>query len=219
MSLLKPTVYDGSLQRQVQQGDIVGAAEVVTLAGNGTAVTVTGALLASGIISSNETANATYTLDTAANILAALTSGPGNFPVQSGTTFRLRHVNTTAFTATYAVTANTGISVTLPVVNASSVKDFLVTVVNGQPPQTVQALTTNASAILTAIPASVLALLTVGMIVTNAIAGLQGATIIAINQGAGTITMSAAANATNTTAVGISFSPVITVAGIGQGLL
>lgn len=219
MSLLKPTVFDGSLARQVQQGDVVGGAEVITLAGNGTVVTLTGLLLATGIVSSNPTAGAAYTLDTAANILASLTSGPGNFPVQNGITFRYRHIVTTAFAVTYGVTANTGISVTNGVINASSVKDFLLTVVNGTPPQTIQALTTNASAILTSIPAAILSTLTVGMVVLNAVAGLQGDTIIGINLAAGTVTLSGNANATNTTAVAVSFSPVLTVTGIGQGLL
>lgn len=219
MSLLKPTVFDGSLARQVAQGDLVGAAEIITLAGNGLAVTLTGALMAAGILSSNPTAAAAYTLDTAANILAALTSGPGNFPVQNGTSFRLRHIVTTAFVVTYGVTANTGVTLANGVINASSVKDFLINIINGTPPQTIQALTTNASAILTAIPAVILATLTVGMVVTNAVAGLQGDTIIGINLAAGTVTLSGNANATNATAVAVSFSPVITVTGIGQGLL
>lgn len=219
MSLVKPTIYDGSFQRQAQQGDVVGAAESITLLGNSLALTVLGSMLAAGIISGNPTAAAAYTLDSAANILAALTSGPGNYPLQNGTTFRVRHLNTTAFVVTYAATANTGVTLANGVVNASSVKDFLITVVNGQPPVIASALTTNASAIVSGVAQATLAAMTVGMVITNAVAGLQGATVIAINLGAGTFTASANANATNATAVAVNLSPVITVTGIGQGLL
>lgn len=219
MSLVKPTVYDGSLQRQTQQGDVVGAAEVINSIGTGTAVTITGAILASGLISGAPTAAAAYTLDSAANILAALTSGPGNFPVQNGTTFRVRHLNTTAFAVTWAATANTGVTVANGTTNASSVKDFLLTVVNGQPPVIASGTTVNGSAVVSAVPAATLAAMTVGQVITNAVAGLQGATVTSINLAAGTFTASANANATNTTAVAINVSPVITFTGIGQGLL
>ena len=219
MSLVKPTVYDGSLQRQVQSGDVVGAAEVIQLVGNSLALTVTGAMLAAGIISGNPTAAAAYTLDTAANILAALTSGPGNYPIQNGTSFRLRHINTTAFAVTYAATANTGMTLANGVVNASSVKDFLVTITNGQPAVTFAGTTVNGSAVVSNVPTASLAAMTVGQVVTNAVAGLQGTTVIGINLAGNSVTFSGNANATNATAVAVTVSPTMTFAGLGQMLL
>lgn len=219
MSLIKSLIVDGNFNRQIQPGDTLAAAEQfpATLVAN--AVTVLAAMLLGGFIQSTETANATYTLDTAANIISALTAGPGLTGIQPGTTWRLRHVNNAAFTVTYAVTANTGMSVALPTVNASSVKDFLLTVINGTPPVTTAGTTVNTSAIVSGIPTAALANVTVGMIVTNAVAGLQGTTVIGVNAAAGTITFSGNANATNAVAVAISLSPVISVQGIGQGLL
>lgn len=219
MSLVKPTVYDGAVQRQVQQGDTVAASEMLPATLTANAVTVTGQQLSANLIQSTETANATYTLDSAANIIAALTPGPGLVGIQPGTTFRLRHVNNAAFTVTYASTANTGTSVALPTVNASSVKDFLLTVVNGTPPAVIAATTVNASAVISGIPTTQIAGITVGMIVTNAVAGLQGDTVIGVNIAAGTVTLSGNANATNAVAVAINFSPVVSLQGIGQMLL
>lgn len=219
MSLIKSLIVDGNFNRQIQPGDTLAAAEQFPATSASNALTVTGAMLLGGFIQSTETANATYTLDTAANILAALTAGPGLTGIQPGTTWRLRHVNNAAFTVTYAVTANTGMSVALPIVNASSVKDFLLTIVNGSAPVVAAVTTVNTSPTVSGIPAFQLSTITVGMIVTNAVAGLQGTSVIGVNLAAGTVTLSGNANATNATVVAINFSPVISVQGIGQGLL
>jgi len=219
MGILKSAVYDGSLLRQMQQGDVLAGAEIIpaTIATN--AITITGAQLGSGIIQRTTTGAGTDTIDTAANIIAALISGIGLTGIQNGTTWRCKWIQNAAFAITVAATANTGVTVTSGTINASSVKDFLVTVVNGTPASSVQATTVNASAVISGLTGAQVAALSVGMIVTNAVAGLQGTTIISLNQAAGTVTLSGNANATNTTAVTVNFSPVITVAGIGQGLL
>lgn len=219
MSMVKPTVYDGPMQRQVQQGDTVCAAEVIPATSASAALTVTGQMLSQPFIQSSEGAPAAYTVDTAANIILALGLGLGLLSIQNGTTWRLRHINTTAFAVTYAATANTGVTVTSGVVNASSVKDFLVTVVNGSAVQTYAATTTNASPTIGGMTAAQLALLSPGMIVTSASAGQQGTTILSINMPAGTVTLSGNANATNAVPIAYTFSPVVTVQGIGQGLL
>lgn len=221
MSLIKHMGFDGFgiNPRQIQLGDVMCSAEQLptTIAPN--AVTVTGQLLANSLIQSTETANATYTLDTAANIILALQSIVNVANIQNGTTWRIRHVNNAAFTVTYASTANTGTSVASAVINASSVKDFLVTVTNGTPAQTFAGTTVNASAVVGGFTQSQCAQLSPGMIVTNAVAGLQGTTILAVNVTAGTVTMSGNANATNAVAVAIAFSPVVALQGLGQGLL
>lgn len=219
MSLMKSVGYDGALLRQVQSGDVVAASEVIPATISSTTPTVTGQMLFSGIVLKSNGSAGTDTIDSAANIVAAVVAGIGGTGIQPGTTTRLKYIQSTAFASTLTATANTGITVTNGVVNASSVKEFLVTVVNGTPAKGLFAQTTNSSAVLSGISQSDLQALTPGMVVTNAVAGLQGTTILSINIAAGTVTMSGNANATNTTPVSVSFSPVISIYGIGQGLL
>jgi hypothetical protein len=217
--MVKPTVYDGPVQRQVQQGDTVCAAEVIPAASSSTALTVTGQMLSQPFIQSNEGGAAAYTVDSAANIILSLSAGLGLLSIQNNTTWRLRHINTTAFVVTYAATANTGVTVSSGVVNASSVKDFLLTVVNGTPQQTYSATTINGSAQIGGLTQAQVATLTPGMIVTSASAGQQGTTILSVNISNGTVTLSGNANATNVVPISYTFSPVVTLTGIGQGLL
>lgn len=224
MSLIKHMGFDGfgPNPRQFQIGDIPCLAEQLPATSASAALTVTGAMLANTLINASPAGAAAYTLDTAANIILALLPflAPPQTPnIQAGTTWRLRHVTTTAQVVTYAAIANTGVTVTQGVVNASSVKDFLVTVVNGTPAQSFAVSTVNANAVLSGLTQSQCALLSPGMIVTNAVAGLQGTTILAVNATAGTVTMSGNANATNVVPVSVSFSPVVTLQGLGQGLL
>ena len=213
--LLKPVVYDGSLQRQLSPGDIVAGGEQIVASSTSTAITVTAALMAQGIFLRNPSGAATDTIDTAANIIAGLASGLGSNGIQSGTTFRLRWINTNGTNAvTVAATANTGVTVNRGTVALSTAKEFLVTVNNGTPAQTFQANTTSGSAVVSGLTASQLALLSPGMVVTNAVNGLQGTTILAVNMTAGTVTLSGNANATSSSPVTISFSPVITLDGL-----
>jgi hypothetical protein len=219
MALLVPNVYDGQVIRKLSPGDLLAGAEVLpaTIATQNT--TVTGAQLALGLVNRSAGAAGTDTLDSAANILAAMSGGVGNVGIQAGTTFRCRWIQTAAFAITVAATANTGVTVALPTVNASSVKEFLFTWVNGTPATTVLGTTVNASAVVSGFTQAQLAGVTVGMIVTNAVAGLQGTTVIAVNAQTGQLTFSGNANATNATAVAINLSPVLTCQGIGQGLI
>jgi hypothetical protein len=202
-------------------GDLVVTNEIVPAGLTATPVTVTGPILANGIILASPTAAATYTFDTAANIIAALSAQYGYNPnaqvpggtlvyqgISPATSFRVAIVVSTAFAVTLTATANTGVTVNRGTIAASSTKDVLITVRNGTPAQTVAGNTTNASAVVSGFTSDQLSRLSIGMVVTNAVANLQGQTIISINQNAGTVTMSANANAT---AVGsaINFSPVI----------
>lgn len=216
MSMLKPVVYDNALQRQLTVGDTLSAAEVIpaTIATN--AITITGAQLMGGFINRSPGAAATDTIDSAANILLAISGGIGGQPVQNGITCRVRWLVTTAFATTVQSSANTGVTVSGGAIAASSWKDFLVTVTNGTPPQVLGGNTTNASAVITGMTSVQTALLSVGMIVTNAVNGLQGTTIISVQPGVG-VTMSGNANATTTFPVAINFSPTVRVDGIGQG--
>jgi hypothetical protein len=218
MTLAKATISDGGLPRPASLGDVLALAEQfpATLATN--ALTVTGQILAASFIQRTPTGAAADTLDSAANIIAAITSGLGLTGVQAGTTWRVRWHNNAAFVITVGVTANTGVTVTQGTVNASSVKDFLVTVVNGSPAAVVTANTTNASPTVTGLTQAQASAITPGMIVTNAVAGLQGQTVIGVNVAAGSVTFSGNANATAALQA-INLSPVVTLQGIGQGLL
>lgn len=227
MSLVSGIVQEfGGLQRAVGAGDNVCTNELVPAANTSNAVTVTGAMLANPLFLAAPTAAATYTLDSASNLVAALAAFYSYNPnaavaggqvisagIPPGTAFRWRIIGSTAQTITVQATANTGVTVNRGSVAASSTRDFLVTVRNGTPAQVFAGNTTNASAVVSGFSQDQLSKLSVGMIVTNAVANLQGQTIIAINLNAGTVTMSGNANAT---AVGsaINFSPVVVVDGI-----
>jgi len=219
MGILKGSVYDGGLQRQQQTGDTLATQEVLPATLSGTALTITGSQLGSGLILRNASGAGTDTIDSAANIIAALSSGLGATGVQHGTSWRCTWIETTANAITVQATANTGVTVTRGTVNASSAKVFLVTVVNGTPASTVQATTVNGSAVISGLTGAQIAALSIGMIITNSVAGLQGQTIVSMNVNAGTVTLSGNANADNTTAVAVTFSPVVTVTGLLQGLI
>lgn len=216
--LVKPLISDGGINRQISAGDTVAGVEIYPATVVTTAITVTGQQLLAGLIARNPAAPATDTIDTAANIVAAISAGLGLTGIQPGTTFRCLWQVTTANALTVTATANTGVTVTLPTVNASSAKTFLVTIVNGTPAQVITGNTTNASAVITSMSAAETALLSVGMVVTNAVNGLQGAKILSVQPGIG-VTLDTNANATSTSEVAINFSPVVTLQGLGQGLI
>lgn len=217
MAILRPIVYDGFAQRQFSSGDVIGGGEIIPATNPTTNITVTGAQLAAGNILRSPAGASADTLDTAANIVAAISSGLGTSGLPNGLSWRVRWICTTANAITVAAAANTGVIVNRGAILASSAKEFLCTIVNGTPAQTYQVLTTNASAVITGLTAAQTATLSVGMVVTNAVAGLQGATIVAVNVTLGTVTLSLAANATNSTPVTISFSPVVQLDGLQQG--
>ncbi len=207
-------IDDGALQRKVMPGDTFVSGEIFPAAVATTATTITAQILGNGWYNRTLAANGTDTVDSAANLIAGLTQGLGAIGVQNGTAWRFSIYNANAFTDTVQASANTGVTVNAGAIAASSVKEFIVTVVNGSPARTVNGVSANASPVITGITSADLALLTVGMIVTNAVAGLQGQTVIGINQAAGSITLSGNANSTG--AVSVSLSPVVTLQGIGQ---
>ena len=212
--ILKPILDDGGLQRKIQPGDTVASGEIFPAAVATTATTITGNILSAGWYNRNLAANGTDTVDTAANIIAAIAQGLGYSGVQPGTAWRFTVYNGAAFTDTVAAAANSGVTVNAGAIAASSVKEFIVTVVNGTPARTVSAASSNASPVLTGISTADLAALSVGMVVTSNTVGLQGTTIISINTAGNSITLSGNANATAT--VTPFFSPVIILQGIGQ---
>lgn len=222
--LVRRMVSDGAgTVRQFIPGDLIITHEYVPAAIPGNAVTLTGALMAAGILLAAPTAAATYTVDAAANIITALApyfgynpnaAAPGGTQIYQaipdGTSFRFTLVNSAAFAITISPTANTGVTVNRGSIAASSSKDILVTVKAGEPAQAIIGNTVSGSAVITGLTQAVCAAVGLGMVVTNVIAGLQAATVIGVNQTAGTITLSANASATATGST-INLSPVVVI--------
>lgn len=223
MSLAKPVVYDGRLQRSMSPGDTLSQGELVQTLTTAQLSTLSGAnMLGPLIYSTTAVAAISAVVPSAADLITAASSGLGNSGIEPGTTWRLRVANavaaaTTAAVVTLSATANTGATVTHGVVNCASVKDFLVTVTNGTPAQTYAVNSTSGSAVLTGLTAAQTATLSVGMVVTTNALNVQAATIISVQPGVG-VTLSGNANATST-GTSLTFSPSYTVFGIGQGLV
>jgi hypothetical protein len=155
----------------------------------------------------------TDTYPTAQALVAAVKAFMAGAGVPPGLAFRWRVINLSANLITGAVTANTGATMVRGNILASTTKDFLVKITNGTPQRTVATVTTtNGSAVLGGFTQTDLQNLSVGMVVTNAVANLQGQTIIGINLGASQVTMSGNANATGTSSV--DFSPTYTITGL-----
>lgn len=225
--LARPMLQESAgLSRTIYPGDLLVVGERVPATNAGTAVTLTGALLSQGIYLSSGAGAVTLTLDSAANIVAALANFFGYNPnaalpagtlqyqaIPPGTAFRFKVIISTANAVTVAATANTGVTVNRGSVAASSSRDFLVTFTNGTLAQAFAVNSTNASAVLSGLTAEQLSKLSVGMVVTNAALNLQAQTIISINLAAGTVTMSGNANAT-TVGTLLNFSPTLVVDGL-----
>lgn len=213
MSLVIPAITENGFKRQIGVGDVVGAGEVIgtlSTAGDGT---LTAALLTGYSIISRTGPGADYadTTDTAANIIAALAVN-AQTPVP-GTTYRQRILNTVAKVNTY--TAGTGVTLAgTTAIAASSFRDYLICLTNTTPQSIAAASTTNGSAVVTGMTAAQTQLVSVGQLVTGT--GIPGATkVISVQPGVG-VTLSANATATGSL-VALTFSPTVTITGIGSG--
>lgn len=226
MSLATPLVMDGQLARTMVPGDVLNTQEQVQTLTTAGAGTVTAQMLLSGILSrTGPTGAVADTFPTASALIAALSANGGY--VGSGSlspggslspnaSFRVRYINNVAFALT-ATAPDTSCVVTSPTINASSVKDFLITIVNGTPLYIANSCsTTNGSAVVTGLTQSQTMNITPGMLVTGT--GIPGSTtVLSVQPGVG-VTLSANATATNNP-IALTFSPRYTVLGLGQGLL
>lgn len=215
MSLVKPLVFENGFNRPVANGDVEAWGEVIGTLGTVGAGVLTAALITGYSILSRSGPVGAYadTTDTAANIIASVAVN-GQTPMQ-GTTFRQRILNTVAFICTY--TAGTGVTLAgVTAIAASSYRDYLITLTNTTPVSIASAATTNASAIVTGMDAAETALVSPGQLVTGT--GIQaGSTVLSVQPGIG-VTLSLAATAT-AGIVALTFSPTVTVTGIGGGLI
>lgn len=226
MSLATPLVYDASLQRTMVPGDVLNTQEVIATLATAGAGAVLPQHMITGLLSRTGPGGAVAdTVPTASSLVNSLLPNGGY--VGGGATtpggvltpnasFRWRYINNVAFAIT--ITApDTSVVVTSPTVNASSVKDFLVQVLNGTPLAIIgNCVTTNASAVVTGMSAAQTALVTPGMLVTGT--GISaGTTVLSVQPGTG-VTLSANATATNNP-VALTFSPRVAITGLGQGLL
>ena len=216
MSILAPQVMDGGLVRRLNPGDILAGMEPPIPATDTTNTTLSytaANIIGSTVYVRNPAGVSTDTFPTADALITAISSGIGTSQVSPGLTFRLRIINLSANLLTGAVTANTGVTLTRGNVLASSSKEFLFTITNGTPLRTCTGITTtNASAVLGGFSDTDIKNLSIGMVVTNAVAGQQGNTIIGINAASNTVTMSGNSNATST--VSPTFSPTYTIVGL-----
>ena len=227
MSVFKQVIYDGSLQRQAFPGDVIGGSEIILPLTTVGAGTLTAALLLGGIVNrTGPTGAYTDTTDSAQNIINALVAGynytttantgiSSGVAAQVGTSVRLRYLNTVAFAMTLAAGSGVTLSGTTGV-NASSVKDYLIQVTNGTPLSVQTATTTNSSAVITGMTQAATAQVSVGQAVSGT--GIAANSVItSIQPGVG-VTLNNNATATGTL-VSLTFSPTVTITGLGQGLL
>lgn len=217
MSAVTPTVYDGGFARRLMPGDVEYLGEVIGALATVGAGSLTAALLAGFSIISRTGPVGAYadTTDTAANIVGYLTGqGNGNSP-NPGATFRLRIINTVAFINTF--TAGTGVTLSgVTAIAASSWRDYLITLTNTTPTSIAVASTTNTSVAVTGMTSEETALITVGQLVTGT--GIAANTkVAAVKPGIG-VTLDTAATATGSL-VALTFSPTVSIAGIGGGLI
>ena len=216
MGMLVPLSYDGSVQRKFAAGDILCGFDPIPPATDATVnLSYTAAMVLTPNYVRNPGAASLDTFPTADALISQLSTGLGTQPgVPLGLSFRWKIINLAASLITGQVNANTGATLVRGNVAASITKDFLVTITNGTPLQSVTNLNTvNGSAVVTGFSAVQIAAISVGQVILNAVANLQGQLVTAVNATALSVTLSAVANVT---AVGntLTFSPTYTLTGL-----
>lgn len=212
--LLKPMVADANQIRKLGAGDVLALSESVSNLTTVGAGTLTGALLAAGLIKrSGSVAAFTDTTDTAANIIAALNTGTGTTGVDVGTSWRVKYLNTVAYPCTLA--AGTGVTLSgNTAIPGLSHREFLVTVTNGTPTSTVIGNTTSSSKVVTGLTQAQTNALSVGQAVTGT--NIAASSVIASIQSGTGFTMNN--NATGTgTAIALTCAPTVTITSLNQG--
>lgn len=220
MSFVSNVVFDNSAQRVLVPGDIVNGNEAIQVNSTAGAATLTVQQILGPILRrSGPGAGFNDTTPTAEQIIQGILQGSylgsgnlGPAGVPTGSTWRLRIINEVAFAET--IVAGTGVTLAGTTANAaSSIKDYLFTILNGTPTQVFAATTTNASAVITGLTAAQTQLLSPGMAVTGT--GIPGSTtVLSVQPGVG-VTLSANATASGSL-VALTFAPRVEMRAIGQ---
>ena len=222
-------IGNGLAETRFQPGDLPGLGEAIGSLTTVGAGTLTGALIAGGII--NRTGPVGAFIDTPATASQILTAlgigsvsgqGGGLGDATPGATFRLMYRNTVAF----AMTFQTGIEgleygSNLDVA-ASLVREYLVTLKNLTPRASISSGTTNAGFAITFDTAQPMGSVTPGMAVTGTGIGAAAVVVGVTNNGAGTLsgaTVSVASTATAASGVAVLFSPVVRFDGLRSATL
>jgi len=237
MALARPMAKKGIvLDDVIYPGDILGLGESVTAGAIATvgAGTLTAAAIATGIIyRTGPTGAYTDTTDTAANILTALAGNAWAAEVVTGTTIRLLYVNSVAYAMTLAYGSGVVKGSTNTVVNvaASSVREYLLTILNTSQVCTLNANMTNGSPTFTwsllpnqqAVPmfGPLAPLITDGATVTAPSGLAAGTTLLNLNMGnGGSLGGTLSNNYTGTTGVvALTFGPTIQIDGLFSATL
>lgn len=214
-----PLIMDTDVARAVQPGDLLLTGDRLTPIVNAGNITITGANMLTGIVDHSGGTAPTATFDTASNIIAQLLAnvyrGSGaNTPrgMQNGTSFRLTYINRNSGILTFASTANTGVTlVNMGTLAAASVRTAIVTLNNSTEPSIAVGTSTSGSAIVTAMSQKDTSKITAGMLVTSTVFA-AGTTVLSVQQNSVTLSTNATATASLNA---LTFSPVITVIGIG----
>lgn len=231
MAALRPTGLKGGIgEEMLMPGDIMLGGEsmssgALATAGSGTWLA---AAIASGIIYRTGPGGAfTDTTDTAANIIAALAGNNPYAAIIPGSTLRLTLINTVAFAHTFAAGAGVIAGVGVLSAAASSVREYLVTILALGPVSTLPATTTNGLPTITFVqPIGQTAFPLTGYNALNIVAGMSvsgagipaSTTVLGTIQGqGGLIGVTLSANATATVATpgtALTFTPSVKIDGI-----
>jgi hypothetical protein len=232
MAGFRPTGNNGSFTDQfIQPGDTLMFGEIVAVNATVGAAAIPASQMLTGILyRSGSTGAYSDTFDTAANVYTQLSGGAdNNNPVmQAGSTFRLRVLSSVAFADTIVLGAGMVAGQGSLVVPASGWREFLFTLVNGTPPQSIAATTINGSpnAIFSLTGSAISISIGPAARALNVMPGASvtgtgipaGTTVLSVVQGnGGTTGVVLSANATVTGATALSFGPVFKVDSIGSG--
>lgn len=218
MSLFQPVGQVQNIARSLQKGDTQTDGSVITVVTGATGQTVSGAALASGIITRTGTLGgaANDTFPSAADIIAAVSSEdkrPSN-----NTQWRLRYINV-ATGQTITILAGTGVTLTGTMTIATATwREFLIELRSTLLPQIIGGNTTNGSAIVQLVNTdnhrNGAPLIEPGMLVTGT--GIPASTTVLGVTPEGVITLSANATATGSN-VALTFNPTVVITNIGGG--
>lgn len=224
--LARPTVMGGGVtERPAGAGDILASGEVINALAGDVNSTIPAASIAGGIINrTGMTAGRTDTTDTADNVLRALGGNDYAINVSPGTTFRFSYRQSAAFATTWAHGRGWIAGVGTLDVAASTLKEFLVEVLNSTPEVALTGATTNASAAVTLAVPQPAGTITPGMVVSAAAGITAGTRVAGVHYGDSnrqntdkicSITLDQNATATDA-AKALTFSPCLRINGLGQ---